>query len=73
MGRKRIGRPRLNRGDARGAVVTVRLLRSERLAIGRAAKAAGTGVSAWIRTVLLSATNPVTIQNGKTEGEGIEP
>jgi hypothetical protein len=73
MAKKRMGRPPKGRGKTLGAVMTVRMLKSERAAIGRAAKASGKGVSEWIRAILMSAATPAKMPHGETEGGGFEP
>lgn len=67
MANKRMGRPPKAPGKTLGAVMTVRMLKSERAAIGRAAKASGKGVSEWIREVLLERAVPAKMNNGKDE------
>ena len=63
MAKSRRGRPKMAKGQARGSVVTVRLLKTERKAIGIAAVAAGKRVSDWIREILLSAAIPDKIDS----------
>ena len=47
------GRPKLPRGQDRGAVLTLRLRADERERLETAAKKAGKPLSAWARDVLL--------------------
>lgn len=50
------GRPRLDPDSIKETVITIRLSREERVAIGEAAERAGDrGASEWARRVLLSA------------------
>jgi hypothetical protein len=67
MAKTRMGRPPKGAGKTLGAVMTVRMLKSERAAIGRAAKAAGKGASEWIREVLMSVAVPAKMDQGNNE------
>jgi hypothetical protein len=49
------GRPRLPKGEARGAVLSVRLTVAERAAIEWAAEATGQSTSDWARAAILGA------------------
>jgi uncharacterized protein (DUF1778 family) len=51
------GRPPLPKGEDRDVVLTLRLKAAERKALERAAKTAGTSVSAWARDVLMAQTD----------------
>jgi uncharacterized protein DUF6290 len=77
MGKKKMGRPKLARGKAKAAVITVRMAKAERVLIGKAAKTTRLSVSKWIRETLLEAATHATMQasshEGESEGEGIEP
>ena len=70
---KRVGRPKLPKKQYRGSVVTVRLQKQERKAVGDAAKRSGLKVSEWVRSTLLVAAGAVTITEPNTEDAGIEP
>jgi hypothetical protein len=61
------GRPKLTKSKARGSVYTIRLLASERKAVGDAARRAGKKLSDWTRDVLREASRV-----GKTT-KGSEP
>jgi hypothetical protein len=50
------GRPRLPKGEARGAVLSVRLTAAERATVEKAASAAGQSASDWARVAILGAT-----------------
>jgi uncharacterized protein (DUF1778 family) len=50
----KMGRPRLPKKLAKGALLSVRFLEDERLLLDQAAKRAGISVSAWARNVLLA-------------------
>ena len=49
---KRIGRPKLPKGEAKGKLVALRLSASEEKRVSAAAKASGQSVSQWIRSTL---------------------
>jgi uncharacterized protein (DUF1778 family) len=51
------GRPRLPKGAAKGAVLSVRLTAAERAAVDRAARAAGRSPSDWSRDALVKAAD----------------
>ena len=51
---KKIGRPRLPRGEAKGKIVPIRFARAEHELVSRAAKAKKQSVSEWIRGTLLA-------------------
>jgi hypothetical protein len=76
MVKKKMGRPKLKPGKAKAVVVTVRMAKTERALIARAAKTTRAGVSEWIRETLLQAARSATMGVGKeskTEGGGFEP
>jgi hypothetical protein len=75
MGKKRKGpgRPKKPKGEALGSVITVRLSKMERKAVGKAATRDGVKVSKWVRRVLLSAAHAATISEPRPEDAGIEP
>jgi hypothetical protein len=75
MGKKRKGpgRPKLPKGDALGSVITVRLSKLERKAVGNAANRDDLKLSEWVRRVLLSAAHAATIPKPRPEDAGIEP
>ena len=52
---KKIGRPRLAKGEAKGTIVPVRFSPEERKRVEAAAKASKQTVSAWIRNTLAAA------------------
>jgi hypothetical protein len=51
----RIGRPPLPKGEAKGALLSVRFSGAERQTLERAARLAGEKLSEWARNVLLAA------------------
>ena len=51
---KKIGRPRLPRGEAKGKIVPVWFAKVEYERLGKAAKANNQSVSEWIRSMLLA-------------------
>jgi len=53
--KKKVGRPALPRGKARGELIALRLQPEERAAYEKAAKKAGVGLSVWIRATLKNA------------------
>ena len=53
MSRKRPGRPRLPANERSGAILTIRLRRSEKSALETAAKSEGLSLSEWARRALL--------------------
>jgi predicted HicB family RNase H-like nuclease len=52
---KKIGRPKLEKGEAKGSIVPVRFSPNERKRVVAAAKANGQNVSTWIRGTLAAA------------------
>jgi len=52
------GRPRLPKGEARGAVLSVRLTTEERRVAEAAARAAGLSASDWARATLVAEAIP---------------
>ena len=68
------GRPKLPRGQDKGAVIALRVLKSERKQFEAVAKRNGMKLSEWMRRVLLNATLEDKKQVGpKSEDVGIEP
>jgi hypothetical protein len=65
MGKKRIGRPPLPKGQRQAAVVTVRMSKAERKLIGAAAKSSGVKLSNWIRLALIRAAGAGRIEERK--------
>jgi hypothetical protein len=58
---KKMGRPKLAVGEAKGKFISTRLTRGEFVEIESAIKASGTGKTEWVRQALLStARNCVT-------------
>lgn len=53
--KKKIGRPRLPRGEAKGKIVPIRFTKAEVDQLSRAAKASDKSVSEWIRGASLAA------------------
>ena len=53
--KKKLGRPKLPKEAAKGSVIRARVSDTEHAKIERAAKAAKTKVSDWVRNVLLKA------------------
>lgn len=51
---RKVGRPKLPKGEAKGKIVPVRLAKAEFERLTAAAKASNQSVSAWIRSKLLS-------------------
>jgi len=76
---KRPGRPKLPKGEAKGATLIVRLQKQERKAVTVAARRAGVKPSEWIRQALLTALGRNTIEAAEKPGKvgseavGIEP
>ena len=50
--RKKVGRPPMPKGEAKGVVLQSRVQESERDAYRKAAKAAGLDLSTWVRETL---------------------
>jgi hypothetical protein len=73
MRKAKIGRPKLPKGKAKGSVITVRLQKLERKAVGDAAHRAGVKLSQWARNTLLTAAGVSKIGSAETEAAGIEP
>jgi hypothetical protein len=70
----KIGRPRLPKGEGKGAVVTVRLSDDERAKVGIAAAKCGQKLSEWVRATLLTAADTDKIvAAAESEAAGIEP
>ncbi len=55
MKRHKIGRPPLPKGQAKGALLSVRFSDAERITLDEAAQAAGERLSEWARRALLKA------------------
>ena len=53
--RKKIGRPKLPKGHAKGRIVPVRFTADDLKAMAAAAKASKQGLSEWIRNTLTAA------------------
>jgi len=53
----RIGRPKLPKGEAKGALFAVRVSKPDAEAIQAAIKRSGTGKPEWLRNALLAAAN----------------
>jgi hypothetical protein len=51
---KKVGRPKLPKGEAKGKIVPVRFAKAEYERLSRAAKASNSGISEWIRSTLLA-------------------
>jgi hypothetical protein len=52
---KKIGRPKMAKGEAKGSIVPVRFSPEERKRVEAAAKASNLNVSQWIRSTLSAA------------------
>jgi hypothetical protein len=52
---RKIGRPRLPKGEAKGKIVPIRFTKTEADRLNKAAKANHKSVSEWIRSVSLGA------------------
>jgi hypothetical protein len=52
---KKIGRPKLAKGEAKGSIVPVRFSAEDRKRVEAAAKSSGKTVSEWIRSTLSAA------------------
>jgi hypothetical protein len=52
---KKVGRPKLPKGEAKGKLVAIRLSASDVKRIGAAAKTKKQNISAWIRSTLSAA------------------
>lgn len=50
--RKKVGRPRMPKGEAKGVVLQSRVQESEKKAYQNAAKAQGKDLSTWVRETL---------------------
>jgi predicted HicB family RNase H-like nuclease len=55
--RKKVGRPKLPKGEAKGIVLQSRVQPSEKAAYQRAAKSQDVDLSTWIRQTLNAALN----------------
>jgi hypothetical protein len=73
MGKTKLGRPKLPKGQTKGSVITIRLQREQRKTVGNAADRAGVKLSEWARDALLAAAKADTISPAETEAAGIEP
>ena len=51
---RKVGRPKLPKGEAKGKIVPVRFAKAEYERLSGAAKATNLGVSEWIRSTLLA-------------------
>ena len=51
---RKVGRPKLPKGEAKGKIVPVRFAKAEYERLSRAAKGSDLGVSEWIRSKLLA-------------------
>jgi hypothetical protein len=56
MAAKKMGRPKMPKGEAKAAVLTLRLTAAERRAADAAAKRAGLPVSEWARQAIVAAS-----------------
>jgi predicted HicB family RNase H-like nuclease len=54
---KKVGRPKLPKGEAKGKLVALRLSAEDVKRIGVAAKASKQNISAWIRSTLEASLN----------------
>lgn len=64
------GRPRLPRGEGRGAVLTLRMQPIERRTIESAARKSGGKLSDWMRVALLRAAAAGNMEEVKNGGGG---
>jgi hypothetical protein len=55
---KKVGRPKLPKGEAKGRIVPVRFTGDDLKAMEAAAKASNKNVSEWIRSTIHAALNP---------------
>jgi len=69
----KMGRPKLPKGQGKGAVMTIRLSKQERQKVANSAREAGVKTSEWVRKRLLSDPVGTKILAAETEGAGIEP
>ena len=51
---KKVGRPKLPKGEAKGKIVPIRFTKAEHDRLSKAAKAHEKGISEWIRSTLLA-------------------
>ena len=51
---RKVGRPKLPKGEAKGKIVPIRFTKAEHERISKAARAKEKGVSEWIRSTLLA-------------------
>jgi hypothetical protein len=56
--RKKVGRPRLPKGEAKGRIVPVRFTGDDLKAMEQAAKLGKVSLSEWIRSTIHAALNP---------------
>ena len=54
---KRVGRPKLPKGEAKGKIVPIRFRQEDLKAIEAAAKASDQSVSEWVRSTIHAALN----------------
>ena len=55
--KKKLGRPKLPKGEAKGALFAVRLAKPDADTINAAIKRSGTGKPEWLRNALLASAN----------------
>ncbi len=60
MAKKKMGRPELPEGEAKGVIVQTRVSELERDALTNAAKAANVKLARWMRDTLLAAVQKTT-------------
>jgi hypothetical protein len=51
---RKVGRPKLPKGEAKGKIVPIRFTKIEHERISKAAKASDKGISEWIRCTLFA-------------------
>jgi hypothetical protein len=51
---RKVGRPKLPKGEAKGKIVPIRFTKAEHERISKAARTKEQGVSEWIRSTLLA-------------------
>lgn len=70
---KKIGRPKLPRGERQEAVMTVRMSKQDRNSIQAAAQAVGESPSEWIRATLIAAADTARLEIRERKAEESNP
>jgi hypothetical protein len=69
----KMGRPRLPKGQGKASVITIRLQKAERRAVGDAADLAGVKLSEWARNTLLIAAAATKIEAAERRPQESNP